>query len=376
MMSSTRLTSLLACFLFLGACSGGRDEAPAAPSDAGTDAGPPGLALFGFGTHEPSTLEVTVIASEDQGLWEPRDIAFSPAADHQLWVLNADSAMVIISATGTPEQRHVRKREAGYEHFLPSPSALAFGDATMATAHETDDVTQSSTPIDFMGPSLWPLDAALYNGGHASHLDMLHNSPNAVGIAWESGNAYWVFDGYHRSLTFYDFAADHGPGGEDHSDGIILRYVEGQVGYVDGVASHLEMDRASGLLYVADTGNNRVAVLDTRTGARGEILEPNYDDADMFHMTSAPLTTLVDGAAYGMVQPSGLALRGGLIYVADRALSVVHAFDLTGAQIDWLDLSSQITPGALGAVELDAEGRLYVTDIGAHRVLRIAPRAL
>ena len=356
MTSSTRLTSLLACFLFLGACSG--DDAPAAPSDAGTDAGPPGLALFGYGTHEPSTLDVTVIAGEDQGLWEPRDIAFSPAADHQLWVLNSDSAMVIISATGTPEQSHVRKR-----------------DASMATAHETDEITQSFTPIDFMGPSLWPLDAELYNGGHASHIDMLHNSPNAVGIAWDSGNAYWVFDGFHRSLTFYDFAADHGPGGDDHSDGIILRYVEGQVGYVDGVASHLELDHASGLLYAADTGNNRVAVLDTRSGARGEILEPNYDDADMFHMTSAPLSTLVDGAAYGMVQPSGLALRGGLVYVTDRALSIVHAFDLGGMQVDWLDLSSQITPGALGAVELDAEGRLYVADIGTHRVLRIAPRA-
>ena len=25
----------------------------------------------------------------------------------------------------------------------------------------------------------------------SSHLDMLHNSPNAVGIAWDHGNAFW-----------------------------------------------------------------------------------------------------------------------------------------------------------------------------------------
>ena len=51
-------------------------------------------------------------------------------------------------------------------------------------------------------------------------------------------------------------------------------------------------------------------------------------------------------------------------------------YDVVYAPHQLARLSSQIAPGALGAVELDAEGRLYVTDIGAHCVLRIAPRAL
>lgn len=365
---------LLSGLLCVGACGGGSE--PSGTPDAGTpDAGPVGVAALGAGLHEPSGLEIVTIADVEDGLFEPRDLAFSPVADHELWILNSDSWMVIVSGTGSPEQAAVSRRSTGWDHFLPSPAALAFGDATMATAHETDEETQSFTPTDFMGPSLWPLDPVLYDGGHDSHLDMLHNSPNAVGIAWNSGNSYWVFDGYHESITFYNFALDHGPGGSDHSDGIIERWAEGQVSYVPGVSSHLELDREAGLLYVADTGNHRVAVLDVRNGTPGATIDPNYDDALMRSMGSEPLRTLVDGATIGMMQPSGLALRNGIVYVTDRALSIVHAFDLTGAQLDWLDLSSQIPPGSLGALELDVEGRVYVTDLSAHRVLRLAPRA-
>jgi sugar lactone lactonase YvrE len=260
---------------------------------------------------------------------------------------------------------------------MPRPSALAFGaPGFLATVHEIDDRTQTGTPPDFMGPTLWTSDVDEFEAGHASHYDMLHNSPNAVGIAWESGNAYWVYDGYHRSITRYDFGLDHGPGGEDHSDGVIARYVEGQVGYVEQVGAHMEMDRATGLLYVADPANVRVAVLDTRTGTRGAIIGPNYDGADMYAVDGAALTTLIDGNAHGLVRPSGIAIHGGVLYVSDASTSRIAAFDLTGAPIDWIDLSSQIAPGQMGGIELDAEGRIYVCEFEANRVLRVSARAL
>lgn len=356
----------------LAAC----DASPVVIVDAGPgDAGPSGLPVLGAGSHDPAALEVVEIANRDDGLFEPRDLALSPVADHELWVLNTDSGMVIVSNAGAADRAAVRRRRSGYQHFMPRPAAMAFGDATMATAHEMDEATQPTTPADFMGPTLWPIDPAAFDSGHASHLDMLHNSPNAVGIAWHSGNAFWVFDGYHGSITFYDFQADHGPGQEDHSDGIIHRWVEGQVGYVEGVSSHMELDHETGLLYVADTGNVRIATLDTTSGTPGGTLAPNYDGAEMRAIESAPLVTLVDGAAAGLSQPSGLALRGGTLFVTDRATARIHAFDLAGEALDWLDLSSQIAPGALGAIELDPEGRLYVTDVVEHRVLRIAARA-
>lgn len=351
----------------LGACDG----APVAMVEP--DGGPQGLAVLGAGTHDLAALEVVEVATRDDGLLQPRDIAFGPMGDHELWILNSDSGMVIVSRAGFDDRSAVRRRSLGYEHFMPSPSAMAFGGATMATVHETDEVTQPTTPADFMGPSLWPIDPATFDGGHGSHLDMLHHSPNAVGIAWDSGNAFWVLDGFHQSITFYDFGSDHGPGGADHSDGVIARWVDGQVEYIEGVSSHMELDHASGLLYLADSGNARVATLDTRGGTHAGSIGPNYDGAEMMAMDSAPLATLVDGTTLGMERPSGLALRDGILYVGDRATSRVHAFDLSGAQLDWLDLASRIEPGSLGALELDAEGRLYVADVLGHRVLRIAP---
>lgn len=361
--------------LVLGAC----DSPPiaAVESDAGPgDAGPQGLAILGAGTHDPASLEIVEIANRDDGLSGPRDLGLSPIAADELWVLNSDSAMVIVSSAGAADRAAIRRRRAGYQHFMHSPAAMAFGDSTMATAHETDEITQSSTPADFMGPSLWPIDPAVFDAGHASHLDMLHNSPNAVGIAWDSGNAYWVFDGYHRSITFYDFRADHGPAGEDHSDGIIHRWVEGQVGHVEGVSSHMELDRATGILYIADTGNTRIATLDTRSGTpAGELSSPNYDGVAMRAIDSPPLATLVEGASAGLVQPSGLALRNGTLFVSDRATARIHAFDLEGRALDFLDLTTVIAPGSLGAIELDASGRIYVTDLVEHRVVRIAARA-
>lgn len=339
---------------------------------------PVGLPILGAGSQDPAGLTIEVLLDGEDGLVSPRDLAFNPMVVDgvsQLFVADADMNMFVVTNPGTPEVRVRARNSLGSEHFMPAPVGLAFSDiGTFATVHETDWVTQQSTPADFMGPTLWPADAGEFDGGWASHLDMLHNSPNAVGIAWDQGNAFWVFDGAHSSITWYDFQADHGPGGEDHSDGIIVRWVEGQVKYVPGVTSDMQLDHATGLLYVADSGNARVAVLDTRSGARGGTLRPNYDGAEMYHWKDASLTTLVDLTAHGATRPTGLALHGGLVWVSDNATSRIFAFDPTSPEtpIDWLDLSSVVPAGSLGAIAFDAQGRLLALDVAGARVLRLS----
>ena len=105
-----------------------------------------------------------------------------------------------------------------------------------------------------------------------SHIDMLHESPLCMGIAWEEENVYWVFDGMNNSIDRVDFAADHDVGFDDHSDGIITQYIKGEVQRTEDIPSHLEFDPDTGFLYIADTGNNAIKVLDTTSGSRGDTL--------------------------------------------------------------------------------------------------------
>jgi hypothetical protein len=289
---------------------------------------------------------------------------------------NGDSVAIVFNA-GASDQRVEHRTSSGATHFLASPSALAFDDSgTLATIQDIDTPTQGAdgTPADFMGPTLWPADASLFDGGHDSHLDMLHDSPSGAGIAWDTGNAFWVYDGWHHAIAHYDFRMPHEPGGTDHMDGVIQRWVAGDVGYVPHVASHIELDHASGLLYIADTGNSRVVVLDTTTGVPGIAIGPDYDGGPMMAMDSAPLTTLIDGATAGLDRPSGLALRDGVLFITDHTRDTIHAYDLTGHELDWIDLSSALAPSSIGGIELDVEGRIYVTDTVMGRIVRIAPR--
>lgn len=344
-------------------------------SDAGMQQ-PVGLAVLGRGTHSLENVNFKLFAGPSEGLNKPRDLAFNPESPTDLWIPNyADSSMVILKKAGTPQQTKLKKNGFGNLHFMPRPSALAFGASNrMATAHEEDRKTQSTTPADFMGPTLWPTDDS-FEGGHASHMDMLHNSPLAAGIAWERANIYWVFDGYHNAITKYDFASDHGPGGEDHSDGVIARFAEGQVSFIRGVASHMEFDHTNKRLYIADTGNRRIAVLDTTAGTRGPDITPNYDQCEQYRQKDAVIATFVGGDANGPLRkPSGLALRDGLIWVSDNETSKVLAFDANAQLVDWLDLAVQIPPGSLMGIEFDAQGNLYVVDEKASQVFQVAPK--
>lgn len=367
-----------------GGGEGGGDGGAMAAGGGGVEPEPEpepmGLPVLGGGLHTTDAVEIQVIADADgDRLNVPRDLAFNPESPDQLWVVNnGDSTMVIIYNINTPEQDSRKRGAIGRLHFLAKPSSLAFGQpGTMATAHDENEITQPSTPADFMGPTLWTTDLNIFDGGHGGHIDMLHNSPSSAGIAWDSENTYWVFDGYHSALTQYAFNEDHGPGGTDHSDGVVRRYVEGEVSYVEGVASHMFV--REGKLYVADTGNNRIAALDLFSGTMGGTIAPNYDffSADQQRrVDGADLSTFLDGAELdGMERPSGLEIAHDLMWVTDNATNRIFAIDFEGNVVDWLDLGSEVEMGGLQGIAVDGDGDLYVVDSVTNRILRISPKA-
>ncbi len=338
---------------------------------------PVGIAVLGAGSHSLDSVDLQVVAGPETGLDRPMDLGFNPRSTDQLWVVNQDSESVTIFwDVATDSMRSEDFNSFGSNHFLARPAAMAWSDfGNWASAQDTDDLTQGNeTPRDFMGPTLWDDNMNRFDAGHGSHLDMLHNSPLGGGMAWEADNIYWLFDGYHDSITRYDFAEDHGYGGTDHRDGEVRRYVEGEVARTESIPSHLELDRESGLLYIADTVNNRIAVLDTRTGEEGDRIRPNYDGSDQRKMDGAEIWTLVDGPSQSdpaLVAPAGLALHEGVIYVGDYETGLILAYDLDGVLIDWLDTGRGAA--ALGGIDFGPDGALTFTDVATHEILQIRP---
>ncbi len=357
-----------------------------------TGCGGPGVAALGDGKHDASQLIVETLATADEMLTMPRDVDINPNRPDELWVSNTgDQSMTILFDWEGGGDFRNDLEPIGGPHFFALPSAIDFGvDGMFASIHETDDRTQGdgpgSTPGDFMGPTLWIDDLDIFDAGHPGHMDMLHNSPNGMGIAHHEGNAYWVFDGYHASITRYDFADDHGPGGADHSDGVVHRYAEGEVEWVEGVPSNMWWDAETELLYINDTGNQRIGVMDPSTGEEGSRITPNYDGSIQEYMDGVEVDTLVLGAAlvntkgkqldFGLEAPSGMAPfthpeHGKLLFVTDNASSRLLAFNLQGQVVDHVQLSNEA--GSLMGLDVADDGTIVLVDALNDEVFAIFP---
>ena len=82
-------------------------------------------------------------------------------------------------------------------HFMDKVSSISFGAGNeFASCQESHDEwnDQPQAPDNYMGPTLWLADLDIFakvnqdypgNGKEGSHIDMLHESPLCMGIAWD-----------------------------------------------------------------------------------------------------------------------------------------------------------------------------------------------
>lgn len=348
--------------LLLLACTGPKEE----------DTAPAETSPIGVGDGSTESVGWTTILDGDADLTDPRDLGFDE--DGRLWVANReDDATFIVTDPGGDGQQIERRVDAYAMHFMEETAALAFdGNGQFGSCGETrNSYNDQGSPNDYMGPVLWSTSLDIFANvdpeGLGSHLDMLHESPNCVGIAWESDNIYWVFDGRNSNIVRYDFQGDHGPGMDDHSDGIVHRLTEIEVTFEREAPGHMVLDDATGLLYVADTGNGRVLWIDTATGEEGDRLTAS--DAGVKHREWV-------GAEWGVLaeeldMPGGLALVGDRLFVGEWATGVIYEFDLDGTEIRSLDTG--FGAESLYGIELGPDGKLWVADAGGAAVLRIEP---
>ena len=219
---------------------------------------------------------------------------------------------------------------------MNTASAIAFSNnGGFANTLDVQDANGNQNGY-FSGCTLWDSDTSIYarvnqNGPElGSHWDMLHQSPYSVGIAAETDNIYWLFDGYHNTIAKYNFQEphpDHEHGGEDHSDGIIYRFDEIEVERVSGLSSHMVMDQSLGMLYICDTGNQRILKMNTNSGSINYSLTPYGENIEgYFSMSGAEYETIIDS---GLVTPTGIDLIGNYLLVSDYSSGEIIVYEIS-----------------------------------------------
>ena len=329
----------------------------------------------------PATATLTPVFDE-QSMRQPTGLGFNPAHPNELWIVDhADDTVYIVTDPGTDHVTSARKHDPDALHFMHAPTGIAFcraghcdGPAMPAyfgVCGENDGSQDNQR--GFTGPGLWTSDLAIFAkatpGGLGSHIDMLHDTSWCMGIAHEKDNVYWLFDGGKGSLARYDFHQPHEPGGDDHSDAEIAQYNIGSFKRQKGVPSGLAYNSDDKMVYVADTGNQRIVRMDPSTATDTgplDSMEPVVPE----QMDGAATMDLVPAGT--LKAPSGMVLDDGLLYVNDNGTGLVHAFDLKGKEVGSFDTG--LGSGALSGITLGPDGKIYLTDMKASQVYRIDPQ--
>ncbi len=294
--------------------------------------------------------------------------------------------------------------DANAWHFMRRPAAIAFGATeltldpsdpgaaetgiteplvlrdTFATCHEHWTGNPTDMP-PFIGPTLWTSDPTIYDGtngsfswSNGSHLDMVHATQYCMGIAYESENVYWTFNGQYGLIDRYDFGAPHHPGHYDHDDGEVTRYLlpEGdEMSRVENVPSNMVI--ADRQLWIADTGNGRVLRFDLDSPATRFGTFTSYEGYAGDTMEGMGYTTVLDRTALeaewgGTAEPSGLAvLADGSVLVANHATGHLTLIEADGTIVRTIDTEMGAGIGGLTTVGEN----VYFVQMDQRRIVRI-----
>ena len=339
----------------------------------------------------PFTISITR-GTESDGLFKPRDLDFHtlPGRTNELWIINENSASfdpnfggstVTYYNAGSNEQWADYRKDSYSGHFMHTASAISFSDnGGFANTLDTQDANGNPNGY-FSGCTLWDSDTSIYarvnqNGPLlGSHWDMVHQSPFSVGIAAESENVYWLFDGYHSTIVKYDFQEphpDHEHGGEDHTDGIVYRYDEINVDRVSGLSSHMVLDKDSGYLYFCDTGNQKIVRMNTNSGDISYNLNPYGENLQGYYsMAGADYETIIDS---GLTLPTGIDIYENYLIVSDYSNGDIIFYDL-----DDLDINQELKrlktyrTNDIMSIKVGPDGTIWYVGTNTNELIQIIP---
>ena len=330
-------------------------------------------------------LTYTTVVNGSNQVVNPRDLDFKPNTN-ELWVMmrgngNNGGDFVIVHNAGLPNQTSEYRKDSHSSHFMTNASAMAFSDiGEWAAVSEIQNTAGGNST--FMGPALWLGDlnifATVFQSAWVSgkplgsHIDMLHQSPYAMGIAWDTDKAYWVMDGHNGNIARYDFVQDHGPGYDDHSAGGIKRYTDVTVTRVPNVPSHMVMDHANNWLYFIDGGAKKIKRMNTTTGTIvGNLTVPGTATETLMagykNVTGATVETIDTWT--GSARPCGIDYADGRLIVSDNFNGDIKVYDVTGTPT----LLGTIATGqsTMMGVKIGTDGSIWFVNNYEGQVVRI-----
>ncbi len=327
-----------------------------------------------FGLTPPA---FTVLSVSSDNLIIPQDLDFHKNRNNELWVLNkgivnTGGSTVTYTAAGQADQQREFRRDGNARHFMALPSALSFSNnGNWGTSANIRDANHNNGT--FTGPTLWSSDMSIYarpSGGNGSHLDMLHGSPFSMGIESEKDNAFWVFDGFNGHLVRYDFVNDHGPGNDDHSDGIVRRYTE-IILTKENIPSHLVLDEEKKWLYIVDGGAKRILRVNIQSGKKNRNLNLiNENLAEHSEYTGVEWEIVVPTSA-GLKRPCGIEINKNRLFVSDYESGDVICYDITNNKE-----IARVYSGDEGitGIKLGPDNRLWYVNALTNEMGRLDPR--
>ena len=326
----------------------------------------------------------TLMGTQAQGLILPRDLDFHKDVERQneLWVINENNlsgrnhggSTVTYYDAGQETQWTEYRRDSYSGHFMHTASAIAMSEnGTFGNTLDCQDANDSDGY--FTGPVLWPTDTSIYARANqngpllGSHLDMIHQTPFGEGIASAGENVYWVFDGFHNAIVKYDFVQPHIVGGDDHSDGKVWRHSEVVVQRSPGLSSHMEFDPASGWLYIADTGNERIIKMDPNSGTVTGNLNPYGETlAGYYNMSGTDWDVVADT---DLIKPTGLDIYDGRLLISDYSNGDIIVYDITQEPVVELGRIETGISNQIMGLKVGPEGEIWFVCHTSHELYQL-----
>jgi len=336
-------------------------------------------------TYVGAGFSMEEVAGPSSQINRPTDLDFHPVlTNKELWISNkgteaSGGSTVTIYDAGQLGQTSIYKQDGNAWHFMSLPTGLAFSqNGNFGTSPGVYDANHNGGAA-YTGPALWSSDMSIYaepSGGNGSHLDMLHASPECQGIAAETDNVFWVFDGYTNDIVRYDFQEDHGPGNDFHGDAIIRRYSDDAVAKDpnEQVVSHLVLDKLAQWLYVVDHGNGRVIRIDINTGSNMGGT-PNYSNPEPVAEYSEYTGYTQELVASGLNKPAGIDIIENRMILSDYDSGEISIYDISTLPAQLMHV---IPTGlnSLQGVKIGPEGRIWFVDYNSDAVYVVSSAPL